>query len=52
MNYTTSLSADVFFAILDALPDGVAPPDVWLPMSAGQGLRLRATELRVWKADE
>ena len=28
MNYTTSLSADVFFATLDALPDGVAPPDV------------------------
>ena len=27
-NYTTSLSADSFFAILDALPDGVAPPDV------------------------
>ena len=27
-NYTTSLSADVFFAILDALPDDVAPPDV------------------------
>ena len=27
-NYTTPLSADAFFAILDALPDGVAPPDV------------------------
>ena len=27
-NYTTSLSADSFFAILDALPDDAAPPDV------------------------
>ena len=27
-NYTTSLSADVFFAILDALPDDVAGPDI------------------------
>ena len=27
-------------------------PDVWLPMSADQGLWLRTTELRIWKADE
>ena len=28
MSVSTSFSADVLFAILDALPDGVAPPDV------------------------
>ena len=27
-NYTTSLSAGTFFAILDALPDDVVPSDV------------------------